>query len=243
MKRDLFDMDTPREALIDTGRRAGDREPLRQPRDANPAGVAAGGGCEPNAAPQAGEFTQAGPATTSTRKDGPEDAAPLARARVCVTCAKSAPFVAPGGQRTGTLNCAEQQPWFVMEPMAGCHFKPSRWVALEAGKLAKVVKQAAIEQAVGAADRAAPGWSEQAFGWIGHYAQRRAGVRLTGFDLVRLSIEERVQQPENPKAWGGPIQRAARAGYLVKVGTVADPNPERHGSDVPLWECACVDTP
>ena len=211
MKRDLFDVDTPSEALIDTGRRAGSREPQR--RDGS-------GGADPAIAT-------------------PETDAGLARARVCVTCARSSEYRPISGERTGRVNCAEQQPWFVMEPGATCHFTPSRWVAMEASKLAKVAKQAGIDQAVGAADRAAPGWSDQAYGWIAAHAERSRGVRLTGYELVRRSIMDQVPQPENAKAWGGPIQRAARAGYLVKVGTVADPNPERHGSDVPLWECAC----
>ena len=106
----------------------------------------------------------------------------------------------------------------------------------ETRRVAKAAAQEGIDRAVGCAERRSPGWSDRALAWIRAYAQANRGRRFTGFELVQASVVAGFEQPENPKAWGGPIQRASRAGALRKVGTVADPNPERHGSDVPNWE-------
>jgi hypothetical protein len=51
---------------------------------------------------------------------------------------------------------------------------------------------------------------------------------------VQASVAKGVIQPSNAKAWGGPIQRAAREGLIKRIGFDEDPN--RHGNPVPLWE-------
>lgn len=116
---------------------------------------------------------------------------------------------------------------------AGCAFTPARWKPIDVKKLA----QRAINQAVAAADRASEGWSDRALDFIKLFVASHQGKHVTGYEIVQRSVACKVEQPQNPRAWGGPIQRAARLGLLVKHGTVPDPNPERHGSDVPLWEC------
>lgn len=105
----------------------------------------------------------------------------------------------------------------------------------------KKVRQAAqegIDRAVTHADMVTPGWSQNALEFIRLHVSRNRGKRFTGYELVQASIAYGLDQPPSPKAWGSPIQRAARLGLLVKRGTVPDPNPDRHGSDVPLWEAA-----
>lgn len=98
--------------------------------------------------------------------------------------------------------------------------------------------QEGIDQAVAHADRDAPGWSSVAFEFVKLHAMQNRGARFTGYEIVRAALAYGVPKPPTDKAFGGPIQRAARAGLIRKVGSVADPNPERHGSDVPLWEAA-----
>jgi len=100
--------------------------------------------------------------------------------------------------------------------------------------VAKAQAQAAIDQAVAAADREITGWSDLALRFVRLYATQNKGRRFTGRDIVLASIEAGIIQPENQKAWGGPIQRAARAKFIVRVGTTEDPN--RHNNPVPLWE-------
>jgi hypothetical protein len=90
--------------------------------------------------------------------------------------------------------------------------------------------------AVERADRAISAWSELAIAWIRLYAQQHRGQQYTGRQIVLASRESGVIQPPNDKAWGSPMQRAARAGVIRRVGTVPDPN--RHCNPVPLWESA-----
>lgn len=77
------------------------------------------------------------------------------------------------------------------------------------------------------------GWSDLALKFIELYVQRRKGATFTGLEIRLASIEYGLVQPENPKAWGGPIHRAVRRGLIVRAGTAQDPN--RHCNPVPLW--------
>lgn len=108
----------------------------------------------------------------------------------------------------------------------------------ESRRVAKEKAQEGIEQAVSHAEKEKPGWSANAYEFIRLHCIRNKGKRFTGFEVVQASIAYGLDQPPNPRAWGGPLQKAARNRLIVRVGTVADPNPERHGSDVPLWEAA-----
>lgn len=105
----------------------------------------------------------------------------------------------------------------------------------ESRQVARKAAQEGIDRAVSCAEKKTPGWSDVALAFIRLHCQRNKGKTFTGFEIVQASIGYGVIQPPNSKAWGGPIQRAARAGLIVKAGTVEDPNPERHGSQVPLW--------
>lgn len=102
----------------------------------------------------------------------------------------------------------------------------------------KRAAQEGINRAVEHADETVPGWSEVAYEFIRLHAMRNKGERMTGYEIVQAALAYGVPKPPTDKAFGGPIQRAARCGVLRKVGTVADQNPERHGSPVTLWEAA-----
>lgn len=174
---------------------------------------------------------------SSAVQEGPERGSNAtvspAGAGCCGTCSESSAWMA------GMVGCAQLKPWHHISEMASCHFSPSRWRPLDSAALVKRKAQEGIDQAVGAADRAAPGWSDRALEFIRVFAEANAGRQLTGFEIVQDSIRRGFEQPKNGgQAWGSPLQRAARAGHLVRRGSVPDPNPERHRSDVPLWECA-----
>lgn len=96
--------------------------------------------------------------------------------------------------------------------------------------------QEGIDQAVAAADREVEGWSDLALRYVRLYATQNRGRQFIGNEIVQASVAAGIIQPTNSKAWGGPIQRAARAGIIRKVGTAPDPN--RHTNPVPLWEAA-----
>lgn len=100
----------------------------------------------------------------------------------------------------------------------------------------KRAAQDGINRAVEHAEEVTPGWSDVAFQFVKLHAMRNKGARMTGYEIVQAALQYGVPKPPTDKAFGGPIQRAARSGILKKVGTVADPNPNRHGSEVALWE-------
>lgn len=110
--------------------------------------------------------------------------------------------------------------------------------AMAARMKARAAAQEGIDRAVAHAERDVPGWSDVAYEFIRLHAMQNRGKRFTGYEIVQAALAYGVPKPPTDKAFGGPLQRAARAQVLRKVGGVPDPNPERHGSMVPLWEAA-----
>jgi hypothetical protein len=133
------------------------------------------------------------------------------------------------------IRCAFGKPYDHNGTSRPCVFAPSKWTPVTPATEARREAQEGIDRAVEAADREVASWSDNALAWVKLYATLNRGKRVIGADIVQASIAHKIIQPPNPKAWGGPIQRAARAGYIVKVGTAPDPN--RHTNPVPLWEC------
>lgn len=89
-----------------------------------------------------------------------------------------------------------------------------------------------IERAEAHADRVHADWTAEAFRALGEFL----GYRLTPFlaeEFVTWA-ETRVPPPPDPRAWGGPIRRAARAGLIRRIGyaPAASSNP----SPKCLWE-------
>jgi len=155
---------------------------------------------------------------------------PRARARICGECGNGTP------NRHEMIICGEGKPWEWLRADAACQFEPVRWVPITNSKQARRDAQAGIDQAVAAADRQIEGWSDLAYAFIELFCTRNKGRRCIGHEIVQASVEYGVIQPANAKAWGAPIQRAARSGLLKRVGYGEDPN--RHGNPVPLWEVA-----
>lgn len=96
---------------------------------------------------------------------------------------------------------------------------------------ARAERDAAMQQAVDAANSRVPRWSEVAFQYVRLYAQQRRGQRFIGRDITQAAKAYGLESPASPKAWGGPIQRAVREGVIRKVGAAPDLN--RHMALVP----------
>lgn len=152
-------------------------------------------------------------------------------AKTCETCGHG------GAERFGGFCGCALLPKYRSVPMGkGCCFTPDRWAPVDANVLAKRAAQAGIDQAASAADRASEGWTDRAYGFIERYAKRVGRKQFIGHDIVEASKAAGFEQPENPRAWGSPIQKAVRTGVLVKKGTTEDTNDRRHASPVPLYE-------
>lgn len=151
-----------------------------------------------------------------------------ALAQTCGTCAN-------GTRRdNGFIRCVFVPRHTSMGDTASCAVKPSAWVPISPEKVAQRLAQEGIQRAVDAADRAIEGWSDLALTYIRAYSTRNKGKEFIGYELVQQSIDDGVIQPPNAKAWGSPIQRAARKGYIVNTRTTR-PDPNRHGNPVPVW--------
>lgn len=141
----------------------------------------------------------------------------------CGTCGRA------GRPRAGGfVPCALEPAYFTFSPTHTC----GNWIPVTAETMARREAQAGIDLAVSAADRQVDGWSALALEAVKEYAAQHKGARFTGHELIAALAH--VAQPPNSKAWGGPIQRAAHAGALKRVGFTEDPN--RHGNPIPLWE-------
>lgn len=158
------------------------------------------------------------------------DATEASRARLCGGCGEWSKW------KHGFGRCAQMDPWQLVSERASCAFTPVRWAEITPEMAAKRDAQAGIDQAVAAADHQHAGWSDTALEFVKLYALQHRGERYIGHDIVEASKAKGVIQPGNTRAWGGPIQRAARAGLIKRVGFAPDPN--RHTNPVPLWESA-----
>ncbi len=103
-------------------------------------------------------------------------------------------------------------------------------------KASRAAAQEGIDRAVAHAERDVPGWGDVAYEFIRLHAMRNKGKRFTGYEIVQAALAYGVPKPPTDKAFGGPLQRAARRGIIVKAGYVPDQNPERHGAPVIQWK-------
>lgn len=138
-------------------------------------------------------------------------------------------------KESGFVRCAMLKAYESMSSWAPCPLTPQKWTPVTRETLARREAQEGIERAVEAADREHEGWSEVAFRYVKLYATMNRGKRVIGREIVEASKRDGIIQASNDKAWGGAIQRAARAGLLRKEGFSSDHN--RHTNPVPLWEC------
>lgn len=90
---------------------------------------------------------------------------------------------------------------------------------------------AMVEQA---AINANPKWPDVALEYLKLYAIRAGANRFTAEDVLAQAVIDRIIEPPNPKAWGGPFKRAATLGIIRKVGY--DVCHKRHASPTILWE-------
>jgi hypothetical protein len=100
------------------------------------------------------------------------------------------------------------------------------------------LRDAGIEMAVDHAESEAPGWAGLAYDFILAYAR---GKKWITCEEVRQAAAEMHAVPEPPdsRAWGGPMRRAAKAGYLHKTNMFKHhEDPKCHAGMAAMWEVA-----
>lgn len=153
--------------------------------------------------------------------------AQLALEQNCGNCGHSS--VRPA---SGFLRCSYLKDWNWLVASAPCSI--GKWTPITLETKARRDAQEGIDRALATAEREIEGWGDLAYRFIRNYATVNKGKRVIGHEIIKASVSYGIVQPGNSKAWGGPLQRAARNGLILKVGTAADPN--RHTNPVPLWE-------
>lgn len=146
----------------------------------------------------------------------------------CGSCGESSKWL------HGYVRCTHLPQWHFMSESTTCTFAPVRWVPQTKETLAKREAQEAIDEAADDAERHAHGWSDRALEFVRQFAEANRGRQYLGQEIVRASLQTDLPQPPHTAAWGKPIQQAARAGLIKRVGFTADPH--RHANSVPLWE-------
>lgn len=107
-------------------------------------------------------------------------------------------------------------------------------------EIARHAAQDGMDRALSGAESVVPKWGETAYQFLVEYARRHQ--RFAGWMCVKsAALDPNFPQPPNEKAWGGPIQKAARRGVIRRVGTTEDPH--RHANPVPLWESTVYGNP
>lgn len=96
-------------------------------------------------------------------------------------------------------------------------------------------RDSGIARAQAHAEALEPSWSDTAYVMLEAFCQARRGCHFQSSDVRRWCELNGFRSPV-PKAWGGPIKKAAKAGLIVRVGTA--PATHRHGSPAPLWSVA-----
>lgn len=105
---------------------------------------------------------------------------------------------------------------------------------LDPDAVARVRRDDGIQRAVDHADRVSHAWSVLAYQTLIAFLQHRA-YRFLAQEFVEYAEDvERIPIPPDKRAWGSIIQRAARAGLIVKAGYRED----RYCSPKTLWRRA-----
>ena len=82
---------------------------------------------------------------------------------------------------------------------------------------AELRRDIGIEHAAAGANMAVEGWTDKAYQLLQDFLRVQQGVPFLAEFFVGWA-KSRIEAPHDPRAWGKPVQRAARAGLIERVG-------------------------
>jgi len=94
------------------------------------------------------------------------------------------------------------------------------------------LRDAGMERAVTHANDVAPSWSDQAFDFLRDYI---TGVSEFMAEDLRQASSGIVPAPPSLRAWGSVISRAAKGGFIRRVGFRSVSNPLAHCTPASVW--------
>jgi hypothetical protein len=97
----------------------------------------------------------------------------------------------------------------------------------------ELLRDAGIQTALAHAQEFSSDWNRRCFSLLLRFVQIRSEFTCEQFrEWARIEIE----QPPSLRAFGGIINRAAKAGLIQQVGTVKVTNPKAHRANAALWK-------
>lgn len=94
------------------------------------------------------------------------------------------------------------------------------------------LKVEGMARAVNHADQKEPEWSSIAFSFLLQYI--RSHDQFMGED-VRMASFGIVPEPPSARAWGSIISRAAKGGFITRIGYESVTNAKAHRSPASVW--------
>jgi hypothetical protein len=101
---------------------------------------------------------------------------------------------------------------------------------------ARELRDDGISRAINHANHIDPTLGERALSYVQQIA-RSSGQRTVTSEYIRQYAEQNgLPFPPDKRAWGAVMRRAAKAGYIRKVGWTTATDPKVHCNPVSLWE-------
>jgi len=102
---------------------------------------------------------------------------------------------------------------------------------------AQRLKEEGIRRSLEHAERVEPTWAQQAAEHLSDWLCEGGGLdNYFMCEEVRRWAEARgLPKPPDPRAWGGVMQRARRAGVIVKCGYTESHTPAAHLRPTQVW--------
>ena len=105
-------------------------------------------------------------------------------------------------------------------------------------KTGEELRDAGIKQAIDHANEVIPEWSDRAYEVVQDFLKISplAKIGFMGEELRLWAHQDGgLPQPENLRAWGGVVRKAASHGLIEKVRIDTVKNPKAHAANAAVW--------
>ncbi|MCA0397301.1 MAG: hypothetical protein LCH51_07840 [Bacteroidetes bacterium] len=101
-------------------------------------------------------------------------------------------------------------------------------------QLAKAATEAGIKKAVDHAEATNRGWNNKAFGYLLQYVRTHSEKFLME-EFRQWAEAQGLPSPPHLRAYGGIALRAAKCGFIRKIGTQKVSNVKAHCANASVW--------
>lgn len=97
----------------------------------------------------------------------------------------------------------------------------------------RIITEEAISRSIDTADRKDPEWSDRCFELLKKYIKNRKTSFMC--EAFREYCKGKIEMPDNLKAFGGVILRAAYSGIIIKQSIGSVKTPSSHMANAGVW--------